>query len=235
MCPRQDEDLTFLSNTVAPDYFRTLQDRRARRSRVRASRRCGGGAGGDRQRDDGAAVLGRSGAGDRASASDSRRTNGGRVIGVVRDVKYSRVNETSRPYVYVPFLQSYRSGMMIHARGAAGLIDVARTQIAALDPDLLLLEARSLREQTSASLAILQMAANMLFIFGVAGMAARGSGDLRPRLVHGEAEHARNRHSDGAGRPTTVAGLDVPGSRRAPGRRGCRARHCRGRSRDADS
>ena len=173
--PRQDEELAFLWNPVAPDYFRTLK------IGVLAGREF-------ERRDDAAAApvaivnetMARRFWGGPAQALGQRirlsSNEWRRVVGVVRDVKYARVNETSRPYVYVPFLQSYRSGMVIHARGAAGLIDVARTQIAVLDPDLLLLEARSLREQTSASLAILHMAANMLFIFGVAGMLLAGLG-----------------------------------------------------------
>jgi len=173
--PRQDEELAFLWNPVAPDYFRTLK------IGVLAGREF-------ERRDDAAAApvaivnetMARRFWGGPAEALGQRirlsSNEWRRVVGVVGDVKYARVNETSRPYVYVPFLQSYQSGMVIHARGAAGLIDVARTQIAVLDPDLLLLEARSLREQTSASLAILHMAANMLFIFGVAGMLLAGLG-----------------------------------------------------------
>ena len=173
--PHQDEELAFLWNPVAPDYFRTLK------IGVLAGREF-------ERRDDAAAApvaivnetMARRFWGGPAQALGQRirlsSNEWRRVVGVVGDVKYARVNETSRPYVYVPFLQSYRSGMVIHARGAAGLIDVARTQIAVLDPDLLLLEARSLREQTSAALAILHMAANMLFIFGVAGMLLAGLG-----------------------------------------------------------
>ena len=61
------------------------------------------------------------------------------VIGVAADVKYSRINEAPRPYVYLPFLQSYRSSMILHTRGAAPvdrLVDQARARVAALDADL---------------------------------------------------------------------------------------------------
>ena len=61
------------------------------------------------------------------------------VIGVARDVKYSRVNEAPRPYVYLPFLQTSRSAMMLHARGSAGAaaaIDRVRAHIQAIDPEL---------------------------------------------------------------------------------------------------
>ena len=34
------------------------------------------------------------------------------MIGVAADVKYLRINESPRPYLYLPFLQSYRSSMV---------------------------------------------------------------------------------------------------------------------------
>ena len=39
------------------------------------------------------------------------------VVGVAADLKYSRINEAPRPYFYLPFLQAYRSGMILHTRG----------------------------------------------------------------------------------------------------------------------
>src|SRR5699024_8247173 len=41
------------------------------------------------------------------------------VIGVAADIKYLRVNEATRPYVYRPFLQVYRPSMTLHTRGPA--------------------------------------------------------------------------------------------------------------------
>ena len=49
-----------------------------------------------------------------ASAIGEWRT----VVGVAADVKYSRINEAPRPYFYLPFLQAYRSTMILHTRGA---------------------------------------------------------------------------------------------------------------------
>ena len=95
------------------------------------------------------------------------------MIGVARVLKYARINEDPRPYVYVPLWQSYRSTMTLHARGPAGvdaLLARAAAHVRALDPDLPVLYARSLADQTAASLTILEMAATMLFVFGLAGM-----------------------------------------------------------------
>jgi len=176
--PRRDEDLTFLSNIVAPDYFRTLN------IRLIAGREFD-------SRDDAAAIPvaivnetlarrywggGTEAIGKRVRvASDEWRT----VIGVARDVKYSRVTEAPRPYVYLPFLQTYQPAMMIHARGSAGvapLIERLRTHVQALDPDLPAFETRLLSDQARATLTILEMAADGLFIFGAAGMALAAIG-----------------------------------------------------------
>jgi putative ABC transport system permease protein len=116
--PRADEELAFLFNVVAPDYFRTL--------------RIGLVAGRDfERRDDPSAPnvtivnetfarrfwgLPQNAIGKRLRISTGQwRT----VIGVARDVKYARVNEAPRPYVYLPFLQFYMSNMMLQARSAA--------------------------------------------------------------------------------------------------------------------
>jgi macrolide transport system ATP-binding/permease protein len=176
--PRRDEDLTFLSNIVAPDYFRTLNIRLI--------------AGREFESRDDAAVMpvaivnetlarrywggGTEAIGKRVRvASDEWRT----VIGVARDVKYSRVTEAPRPYVYLPFLQMYQPTMMLHARGSAGvapLIERLRTHVHALDPDLPMFETRLLSDQARATLTIVEMAADGLFIFGAAGMALAAMG-----------------------------------------------------------
>jgi ABC-type antimicrobial peptide transport system permease subunit len=101
------------------------------------------------------------------------------VIGVVADVKYSRINEAPRPYLYLPFLQSYRSSMVLHTRGAAPvdrLVEQARAHVAALDADLPILYARPMSEMRRGALLLFDLTATMLFIFGVAGMALAAMG-----------------------------------------------------------
>jgi putative ABC transport system permease protein len=176
--PRREEDLMFLSNTVAPDYFRTLKIGLVSGREFESH-------------DDAAAAqvvivnetMARRFWSNAALAIGKRvRLSSGQwrtVIGVARDVKYARIDEGPRPYVYVPFLQSYRSSMILNTRGPAGvsvLLEQARAHIRALDPELPILYARSLREQTGASLTILEMVATMLFVFGIAGMALAALG-----------------------------------------------------------
>ena len=100
--PRRDEDLAFLSNTVGSDYFRTL------RINLMAGR-----AFEDRDDETAAPVavvnntLAQRFWGGAANAIGKRiRVADGdwrTVVGVAADVKYSRINESPRPYVYLPF------------------------------------------------------------------------------------------------------------------------------------
>ena len=176
--PRRGEDLVFMSNTVAPDYFRTL------RIGLVAGR-----AFEDRDDETGAPVIvvnttlaqrfwgGAGGAlGKRVRVGSGEwRT----VVGVAADVKYSRIDEAPRPYFYLPFFQSYRPAMMLHVRGEAPvdvLVDGARAHVTALDGDLPIAFARPLTEQIAGALLFLNLAAMMLLIFGTAGMALAALG-----------------------------------------------------------
>jgi predicted permease len=182
---RRDEDLSFLQNVVGPGYFATL------RIGLRSGRAF-------EERDDEKAApvvmvnntfaerfWGGAGnaIGKRIRVADGEwRT----VIGVAADIKYLRVNESPRPYVYLPFLQVYRPVMTLHTRpstsvGAGGLsvetlVEQARGQIAALDGDLPILDARPLTREMTGSLILFNFTASMLFVFGVAGMALAALG-----------------------------------------------------------
>jgi hypothetical protein len=176
--PRRGEDLAFMSNTVGSDYFRTL------RMKLTAGR-------GFEDRDDETSApvaivnhtLAQRFWGGASNALGKRmRVAGGAwrtVVGVAADVKYSRIDESPRPYFYLPLPQSYRSSMVLHTRGAAPvnrLVDQARGCVAALDGDLPILYARPMTETTRGALIFFDLAATMLFVFGVAGMALAALG-----------------------------------------------------------
>jgi predicted permease len=176
--PRRGEDLAFMSNSVSSDYFRTL------RINLMAGR-----AFEDRDDETAAPVavvnntLAQRFWGGAVNAIGKRvRVGEGdwrTVIGVVADVKYSRINEAPRPYLYLPFLQSYRSSMVLHTRSAAPvdrLVEQARAHVAALDADLPILYARPMSEMRRGALLLFDLTATMLFIFGVAGMALAAMG-----------------------------------------------------------
>ena len=186
--PRRDEDLAFLSNTVGPDYFRTLritlmagrafedQDDETAPPVVivnnTLAERFWGGA---------ANALGKRVrvAGDDPSTNSGPTSGWRTVIGVAADVKYLRIDESPRPYLYLPFLQAYRSSMILHTQGPAPvdvLVDQARGHVGALDADLPILSARPLTEGISGALIFFNLTATMLFVFGVAGMALAAMG-----------------------------------------------------------
>ncbi len=171
--PSRDDDMAFMFNTVGPDYFRTL------RIPVTAGREF-------EDRDDETAApvvvvnatLAERFWGGAANAVGKRiRLDDGvsrTVVGVAADVKYARVNETPRPYFYLPFFQSYAANMLLHTRGSAPmetLLDQARARVAALDPDLPISAARPFTENIKGALLFYDLASAMLFVFGAAGMA----------------------------------------------------------------
>jgi predicted permease len=176
--PRRGEDVALMSNSVGPDYFRTL------RIGIEAGREF-------EERDDEngppVAIVNRTLAhrfwGGAADALGKRvKVGEGEwrlVVGVAADVKYSRIDEAPRPYVYLPFLQSYRSSMVLHTRGTSSvdrLVDQARASVLALDAELPILSARPMADQIRAGVLPFDLAAAMLFVFGVAGMALAAMG-----------------------------------------------------------
>ena len=170
--PDRDEDLVFMSNIVAPDYFRTL------RISLTAGREF------EEADDESAApvaivnnTLAQRFWGAAADAIGKRlRVGDGdwrTVIGVASDVKYARIDEAPRPYVYLPFLQSYRGSMVLHTRGRGAvdrLVEQARASVAALDADLPILSAKPLADETRGALIFFDLIATMLSVFGAAGM-----------------------------------------------------------------
>ncbi len=171
--PRRADDLAFMSNVVGPGYFRTLRIPLA-----------GGRAFEDRDDETHApvaivnATLAQRFWGDAHTAIGKRiRVGGGdwrTVVGVAADVKYSRIDESPRPYVYLPFLQAYRANMILHTRGQApieALVGEARADVTALDSDLPILYAKPLTQGIRGALILFMLMAAMLSVFGVAGLA----------------------------------------------------------------
>lgn len=169
---RPGEDLAFMWNIVSAEYFRTL------RIPVLAGREF-------ESRDDPSAepvaVVNRTlatrflGGADNALGKRLRIAGSEwrRVVGVVEDLKYTRVDEPPRPYFYVPLTQAYRSSVTLHTRGQGGietLVSQARAHVTRIDPDLPILAARSMAESTRGALIFLDLTAMMLFLFGTAGI-----------------------------------------------------------------
>jgi macrolide transport system ATP-binding/permease protein len=215
--PRRGEDLAFMSNVIGSDYFRTL------RIPLSAGREFA-----DRDDETGAPVaivnntLAQRFWGGAANAIGKRvRAGDGdwhTVVGVAADVKYARIDEAPHPYLYLPFLQSYRSGMTLHTRGAAPvnvLVDQARARVAALDADLPILHARPMVDMMRGAFLLFDLTAAMLFVFGMAGMAlaAMGLYGLVSYIVKQSTHEIGIRMALGAPRLSVVRGFLVRGLR----------------------
>jgi predicted permease len=167
--PRADEDFSFMFNTVGPDYFRTLRIPLA--------------AGRDFARTDDASapavvVINETLARrmwqtpEHAIGRRLRGTTGDwrTVVGVARDVKYARLTEPPRPYVYFPALQSEVTSLFIHARSPGdqtALLRRIRNHVHAVDPLVPVLSSRMLPETTRVALSVYELAAGLLSMFGL--------------------------------------------------------------------
>jgi predicted permease len=113
--------------------------------------------------------------------------DGAEVIGVVGDVRYDAVPIAARPDVYLPLLQSPRAGGILFIRTRGGIdavLPAVRAEIAALDPDLPVIDVRRMtdrfsdatwRTRTSASLlGTFAAFALLLAALGVYGMVSQG-------------------------------------------------------------
>jgi ABC-type antimicrobial peptide transport system permease subunit len=106
----------------------------------------------------------------------------------------------------------------VHTRGPASvdaLVDQARKRVAALDPDLPILHARSLASSTRGALIFLELTSTMLFIFGAAGMAlaAMGTYGLVSYIVRQSTHEIGIRMALGASGWSVVRGFVARGLR----------------------
>jgi len=95
------------------------------------------------------------------------------VVGTVRDDLFT--SATGRPHVYVPFGQDFQAGMSIHLRASttdeaaqAALLQQVRRQVQAVDPEVPIINLRSLRDHVaeSATLWMVRLGARVFSIFG---------------------------------------------------------------------
>jgi predicted permease len=215
--PQPGEDLAFMSNTVGPDYFNTLRipmiagrEFHDRDDPSAAPVVIVNHTFAKRFWTDATAALGRS----LRVANGPWRT----IVGVASDIKYSRINEPPRPYFYVPILQVHRTSMILHTRGLSPmdrLIEQARAQVSAIDPDLPILWARPLTQELQGAFIFYNLTASMLFVFGVAGMTLAGLGTygLVSYVASQRTQEIGIRMALGASRSAVVGGFLARGLR----------------------
>jgi predicted permease len=101
------------------------------------------------------------------------------VVGIAKDVKNRSLGETAQPFLYLPFLQDYRSNMILVARTAADpekAFHAVQAEIAALDPQMPLFDPRTFEEHIGVSLFLQRMAATLLSIFGLLALSLAALG-----------------------------------------------------------
>ncbi len=92
------------------------------------------------------------------------------IVGVAKDVKNRSLNEAPQPFLYLPLFQDYRSNMILVARTAVEpekMFQPVQAEVAALDPEIPMFDAKTLEEHVGISLFLQRMAATLLSIFGL--------------------------------------------------------------------
>jgi predicted permease len=106
--------------------------------------------------------------------SVGNRTDPLEVIGVAKNSKYYSLQETPRPFIYVPFSQFYRPGMTLHVNSAgdpALLLAEVRKQVLSLDRGVPLFNVKTMTEHLGVALIVLRAAALLLGVFGLLALA----------------------------------------------------------------
>jgi hypothetical protein len=94
------------------------------------------------------------------------------IVGISGDVRQRSIWGEPAPYLYVPLYQRYFPVMMLHVRSVGNpmtMLPVLEREFAALDPDLPVFDAKTLRTQMAEALAVERTAAALL---GAAGLLA---------------------------------------------------------------
>lgn len=99
--------------------------------------------------------------------------DGAEIVGIVQDVKYGGVDIAVLPGVYLPQLQSIRSGGVIFVRSRtrpSALVAAVRTELAAVDPDLPLVNIMMMDERFGESTWRTRVSAWLLGLFAALGL-----------------------------------------------------------------
>ncbi len=101
------------------------------------------------------------------------------IVGIAKDVKNRSLSEARQPFLYLPLLQDYRSNMILVARTAVEpekMFQSVRAEVAALDPEIPMFDAKTLEDHVGISLFLQRMAATLLSIFGLLALSLAAIG-----------------------------------------------------------
>jgi putative ABC transport system permease protein len=91
------------------------------------------------------------------------------IVGVVRDIKYTRLNEEPRPYLYAPLGQLYEPNLTLHVRvrdASPAMIQQLRRRVETMDSNVPVLNIRMLEDQFRQATAFYRISATVLGFFG---------------------------------------------------------------------
>jgi macrolide transport system ATP-binding/permease protein len=101
------------------------------------------------------------------------------VVGLAKNSKYYGLREDPRPFIYLPFLQAYRSGMTLHVNSAddpRSLLNSVRQQVQQLDQGVPIFNVKTMTEHLGVALFELRAAAVLLSVFGLLALFLATSG-----------------------------------------------------------
>src|SRR5229473_2771853 len=174
--PGKDEDMRLNYETVGPQYFRTMRiplvhgrdfDER------------------DQESTRGVVIINETMArrgwpgGDALGGRLKLTKDWLEVVGIAKDVKNRSLSEAPQPFLYVPLLQDYRSNMILVARTAIEpekMFHAVQAEIATLDPEMPVFDAKTLEDHIGISLFLQRMAATLLSIFGLLALSLSALG-----------------------------------------------------------
>jgi len=93
---------------------------------------------------------------------------GAEIVGIVQDVRYGSVEASVMPDVYLPVLQSMRSGGLIFVKSrlsAASLVPIVRQEVSALDRDVPLIDVKMMDERFGDAIWRTRISAWLLGVF----------------------------------------------------------------------